>query len=114
ANAPALFSGVVRGVANRIAERLESTNTRLEGLLATRRAPTQPRQPSLAQLQADLSRGRPHQGAVELQSVGSLKPFSVKDLEVLKTVSVARAFGPGEIICLQGEPARAAFVVAKG
>src|SRR5690554_4681062 len=43
ANAPALFSGVVRGVANRVAERLERTNTRIEELLATRRAPTQPR-----------------------------------------------------------------------
>ncbi|WP_230467691.1 cyclic nucleotide-binding domain-containing protein [Lujinxingia vulgaris] len=113
-NAPALFSGVVRGVANRVAERLEATNARIEELLATKRSPTQPRQPSLAQLQSDLSRGRPHQGEVMLEAVGALKPFSARDLEVLKTVSVARAFAPGEIICLQGEPARAAFVVASG
>ncbi|RDV38015.1 cyclic nucleotide-binding domain-containing protein [Bradymonadaceae bacterium TMQ3] len=113
-NAPALFSGVVRGVAERVAERLEQTNASIEGLLVTKRSPTQPRQPSLAQLQSDMSRGRPHPGEVTLQAVGALKPFSARDLEVLKTVSVARAFAPGESICLQGEPARAAFVVVSG
>ncbi|WP_158542286.1 cyclic nucleotide-binding domain-containing protein [Lujinxingia litoralis] len=114
ANAPVLFSGLVRGVADRVAERLERTNDQIEALLVRKRAPTQPRQPSLKELCSGATRGRPHRGPVALLASGALASFSARELEVFQSATVARRFAPGETICVQDEPARAAFVVVEG
>lgn len=113
-NAPKLFSRVVRGIAYRLAGRLDETNALISKLLQVKREPTQPRQPSLREIQNQVSSGRPVKERVELSSQGVLETLADNERQVLRTAMEARRYGKGEVICVEGAPASEAYFVARG
>lgn len=113
-NAPKLFSRVVRGIAYRLAGRLDETNAVIGGLIKVKRAPTQPSQPSLKELQKQARRGTPVRGEVSLVARGVLAGLSEAERKVLRSVMEAKKFGPNEVVCMEGEPAPEAYFVVQG
>lgn len=111
---PDLFSRVVRGIAYRLAEMLDETNALISRLLRVKREPTQPRQPSLEQIQQSSSRGRPVKTKAKLSPQGILEGMNETERDVLGVVTEPRRFQPGEVICVEGEPGPEAYFVVEG
>ena len=114
ASRPKLFSRVVRGIALRLAGMLDETNALISQLLRVKREPTQPKQPSLQQIQESTTRGRPVKTNLKLSSTGVLKGLNQTERDVLRVATEPRCFEPGEVICVEGEPGPEAYFVAEG
>lgn len=113
-NAPKLFSRVVRGIAYRLAGRLDETNHLISKLVQKKREPTQPRQPSLREMRKSSATGRPVKERVKLSPTGVMEGLSDDEREVLRTAMEPRRYGPRETVCLEKEPAPEAYFVADG
>ena len=113
-NVPGLFSRVVRGIAYRLAEMLDEANELLSTLLESAKNTARA---AGGEIVGTSSEGRPVRGdrkQLKLEPEGGLEGLESEELEVLRSVMEARWYRAGEIICVEGEPAPAAYFVVDG
>jgi CRP-like cAMP-binding protein len=97
-----------------LAGSLNETNDQITGFLQVKRAPTGPRQPSLTAMEKERSRGRALESTEELPREGVMAALEDREWGLLLKNTVGRSFDAGEVICLQGENARAAYLLVRG
>ena len=116
-NSPELFSRVVRGIAYRLAEMLDDTNALISELLNVSNPPPQVDQPDMATLHRQVSEGQmfdPVEEEMKLPATGSLTKLSEAEREALRLFTQGRRYEPGEVICVEGEPAKEAYFLVDG
>ncbi len=111
---PALYSKVLQGMVPMLAELLKETNAQISGFLEVKRAPTGPRQPTLKAMEKERSRGREVPRGWEMSRMGVMEALTDREWELLLKNTEGRLFDEGEVICLEGENAKAAYLVVDG
>lgn len=116
-NSPGLFSRVVRGIAYRLAEMLDDTNALISELLNISKPPAQVDQPDMATLHRRASSGTlfdPVEEDMELPATGSLQRLGENEREALRLFTQGRRYESGDVICVEGEPAKEAYFLIDG
>lgn len=106
--APALAVAILDGVAAVVAGRLERTNRMLVDVLGGDRGG------GGAGAKAGADEGLPYAGEVVVSGLKDTPGFGALDMRSLGEWAPARVWGPGEVLCRQGEVGDRCFILVRG